>query len=310
MEHASISIGDVEVSVVCEGYAPLALSEESPGIDWAAERAANPWAFHDDASWAWHVHAFALRTPTGLVMVDTGLGAFPPYRPWAVSTPPDDAVAAAGVDRAEVRLVVHTHVHVDHAGGAVVDGEPRFPNARHVVHPADREYYAETVDEEDYVAIGGMRRLEELGMLDVAPEDREVWPGIDVVHSPGHTPGHRSVIARSGDRGLLLTGDLLHTPVQVAQPSMRSTHDVDPGLACGSRVALLALARFEGLEVAVTHFADPFGRVGDRRLGAPGDLDGPEPAGPGRFPGEERGPGGPRINRPLRKDPRRCRVVF
>ncbi len=262
MEHPGVSVGEIEVSVVCEGYAPLDLAEEAPGIDWAKERSVHPWAFHDGASWAWHVHAFALRTPSGLVIVDAGLGAFPPYRPWAAHTPRDVALAAAGVDRAEVRLVLLTHLHADHAGGAVVDGEPMFANARHVLHPADRERFADADDTEDYVARGAMERLEELGVLDLAPEDREVWPGVDVVHSPGHTPGHRSVIARSGDQGLLLTGDLLHTPVQVAEPTIRSTHDEDPGLACGSRLALLALARFEGLDVAVTHFARPFGRVG------------------------------------------------
>ncbi len=59
--HEPIRIGRVEVSVVCEGYAPLELSDEMPGaeVDWDAERARYPWAFVGEDAWPWHVHAFA-----------------------------------------------------------------------------------------------------------------------------------------------------------------------------------------------------------------------------------------------------------
>ena len=121
--HEPIRVGRVEVSVVCEGYAPLELSDEMPGVevDWDAERVRHPWAFVDDDSWPWHVHAFGLRTPSGLVLVDAGVSPFPPVRPWAEHTPLEEALANAGVDPAEVRMVVHTHLHADHAGGSVVD---------------------------------------------------------------------------------------------------------------------------------------------------------------------------------------------
>jgi glyoxylase-like metal-dependent hydrolase (beta-lactamase superfamily II) len=120
--HEPVRIGRVAVSVVCEGYAPLELADEMPGaeVDWDAERARHPWAFADDDSWPWHVHAFGLRTPRGLVLVDAGVSPFPPVRPWAEHTPLEEALANAGVDPAEVRMVVHTHLHADHAGGSVV----------------------------------------------------------------------------------------------------------------------------------------------------------------------------------------------
>src|SRR3990172_1546088 len=264
MEHPSVSIGRVEVAVVGEGYGPMPLEDEFPGtpVDWDAVRAAHGWMFHDEDSWAWHVHAFVLRTPPGVVMVDAGVSPFPPYAPWAIHTPIDDALAAAGVEPAEVRLVVHTHLHADHSGGAVIDGQPRYPNARHVVHPADWEHFAHADDREDYVARHAMEVLEQRGVLDLGPDDREVWPGIRVVHSPGHTPGHRSVVLVDGTETLLLTGDLLHTPPQVARPEALSSHDEEPELACRSRVGLIWQAREGAWRVAVTHFARPFGMVG------------------------------------------------
>ncbi len=258
--HAVVRIGRVEISVVCEGYAPLDLADELPNTDWAAERARYPWAFHDERSWAWHVHAFALRTPTGLVMIDTGVSPLSPIEPWAEHTPLEDALAMAGVEPSEVKMVLHTHLHADHAGGAVVEGEPRFPNAVHVVHPADWSHFERGGSA--YNARGPMERLLELEVLDLDAEDRTVWPRIRVVHAPGHTPGHRVVVLSEDDDTVLFTGDLLHVPVQVARPEEPGNHDVDAGGAARSRAGLLRRAKDAGWRVAVSHFAHPFGRAG------------------------------------------------
>jgi glyoxylase-like metal-dependent hydrolase (beta-lactamase superfamily II) len=258
---APSSVGRVEISVVCEGYAPLDLADELPNTDWAVERERYPWCFHDERSWAWHVHAFALHTAAGLVMVDTGASPMPPIQPWAEHTALEDALAAAGVDPAEVRMVVHTHVHADHAGGAVVRGEPRFPNAIHVAHPADWAHFG-SGGSSPYNARRPMQRLLELDMLDLRADDREVWPGVRVVHAPGHTPGHRVVVLEDGDDAMLFTGDLLHVPVQIARPHEPGNHDLDADEAAGSRAELVRRARDGAWRVAVSHFGRPFGRVG------------------------------------------------
>jgi glyoxylase-like metal-dependent hydrolase (beta-lactamase superfamily II) len=264
MTHPSLRVGAVEVSVVCEGFAPIDLAEEMPGtdVDWAAARAAFPWAFHGADAWPWHVHAFALRTPAGMVMVDTGVGEYPPYRPWAESIDRDRALAEAGVDASEVRAVVHTHLHADHAGGAILGGRPRFPNAVHHVHPADWVFFGTPDEIEGYTARGPMAELERLGMLDLREEDHAVSGEVRVVHAPGHTPGHRVAVLESGDETLVLTGDLLHLPLQAAMPGAPSSHDEDAELGCRSRTAVLGRARRGGWSVAVSHFARPFGRVG------------------------------------------------
>ena len=60
---------------------------------------------------------------------------------------------------------------------------------------------------------------------------------------------------------MLLTGDLLHLPLQVAHPEWPSSHDVDPDTGAISRVSVLARAQGAGWHVAVSHFARPFGHV-------------------------------------------------
>ena len=260
MSHVGIvRVGRIEVTTICEGFAPVDLDEEMPGtpVDWEAERRRHPWAFVGGAAWPWHVHAFVLRTPAGTVVIDGGLGPFPPYRPWDSH----NERAWEGLDAAEVRHVVLTHLHSDHAGGVVPEAEPRFANAAHHVHPGDWAYFAERDETEEYTARHRMQVLQDLGMLRLNGTDHEIAPGVSVRHSPGHTPGHRSVVVRDGDDTLLITGDLLHLPIQAAMPGRPSSHDVDPQLGMASRRILLFAAADGGWRVAAGHFAEPFGTV-------------------------------------------------
>lgn len=261
-------VGDVEIAVLCQGWAPLPLADESPGhdVDWAEERRAFPWAFAGDAHWQWHVQAFIVRTPSGVTMVDTGLGGNRPVAPWAPGEglTAEQAYEDAGVDPSEVSTVVLTHMHPDHSGGIRgSDGEPRFANARHVLHPADWAFLAGELSEFSALARPGLHRVHELGLLDLDEANREVVPGIEVRHTPGHTPGHRSVLVHGGDEVILLTGDLLFLPIQFANPSWGSSHDEDPDAGARSRTAIVSAAADGGWVVGVPHFAEPFGTVTD-----------------------------------------------
>lgn len=264
MTHASMQLGTTEVVPLCDGMAPLSLADECPGqtVDWGRERDAFPWAFVDDADWAWHVHAFLLRGPAGLMLIDTGIGIMGTAT-FPVMGHVDEELAAMGTDPSEIRHVFHTHLHADHAGAACLpDGSPRFVNARHHVHPADWDFFEASDDPEDFNGRRAMEVLLEDDRLSLVAEDHEVVPGIRLVHTPGHTPGHRSVVVANGDATLLITGDLLHVPIQVRYPSWPSDHDEDPALACSSRAAMLAEAQTRGWSVAVSHFGQVFGAVG------------------------------------------------
>jgi glyoxylase-like metal-dependent hydrolase (beta-lactamase superfamily II) len=262
--HEPLNVGPIEVVPLCDGWAALPLAEEVPGhdVDWDAERRRYPWAFPPDGAdgWAWHVHAFLLRSSDGVVLVDTGIGRLGPPR-YDVTGRIDDELGAVGVVPDDVDHVVYTHLHADHSGGACLpDGTPRFPNARHHVHPEDWAYFGQQ-GPSAFTGRFAMAALEDLGVLELDPGDREIVPSVRVVHAPGHTPGHRAVLVGADPNPLIVAGDLLHVPPQVVHPTWASDHDEDPGLASEARARWIDDARTQGWLVAMTHFGRPFGRV-------------------------------------------------
>lgn len=266
MPHDPFRFGPYEVTPLCDGWAPLPLADEIPGVDvdWDSERARYPWAFpsEDRSNWAWHVHAFLIRHPDGVALVDTGIGHLgrPPYD---VAGRLDDELAAAGVAPEDVGDVILTHLHGDHSGAVCrPDGSPGFPNARHHVHPEDWTFFAEHRTPEDFTGRFAMAAVEDAGLLALDAADHDVGPDLYLRHAPGHTPGHRVVQLDDANDTLWLLGDLLHTTPQVAHPAALSEHDEDPALGAHHRAEIVGAALEKGWALGVGHFARPFGRVG------------------------------------------------
>ena len=151
-----------------------------------------------EGNWRLRVRAWLIRHPAGVVLVDTGIGG--PASPTAAWVPEPGSLIERlnelGIARGDIPTVVITHVHDDHIGGLLDEnGEPAFPNARHIVQRADVEWQRSLADENDEE-----RAIWELlspigsaGMLDVIDGDHRLADGIELRHLPGHTPGHQIV---------------------------------------------------------------------------------------------------------------------
>jgi glyoxylase-like metal-dependent hydrolase (beta-lactamase superfamily II) len=264
--HEPLRVGGAEVVALCDARVPLALEEEFPGAHpggWEPVRDGYPWAFAGIHAWDLHVHAYVVRTPGALVLIDTGIGGGAPEGWGPVEGSLASELALVDVAPSEVDHVVFTHLHLDHVGGATTtEGEPRFPYATYHAHPADWEAFREAEDRQDHAAFDrSVRPVADRDRLAVRSEDHEVVPGVRLLHAPGHTPGHRAVVVGSGDRELWILGDALHHPFQVAAPDWLSSHDVDPALGSRTRRRLLRTLADRGCPASVAHFGRPFGRV-------------------------------------------------
>lgn len=191
--------------------------------------------------------------PEGLVLIDTGVGnkedakfleiyaieaAVPGHRSML-----DAALAAAGFTAADVKVVINSHLHFDHAGGntaRAADGsiEPAFPNARYIAHAGEFDYATHTNERTGASYFpSNWEVLQANGMLQLVDGAKDLVPGIRYRHTPGHTPFHQSVIIDGdGETGVFLA-DLCPTTAHIPLPWIMG-YDVEPLRTLESKRAL------------------------------------------------------------------------
>lgn len=213
----------------------------------------------------------------GLVLIDTGAGnkESPKFLDiYGIEnagaggrTRLEDAVRAAGFALDDVRTVISTHLHFDHAGGNTARDEagdvvPSFPRARYVMHRGEYEYATHTNERTaaSYFAPNFVP-LVERGIADFAEPGRDIVPGIRYVATPGHTPNHQSVLVQSGGEALCFLADVVPTRHHVPLPWIMG-YDVEPLVTLESKRRLYERARAEDWLLVFEHDADTaWGRV-------------------------------------------------
>ena len=153
-----------------------------------------------------------------------------------------------------------THLHADHIGWNVTDrdGElrPTFPNAEYIVSRTEWAFWGATESRDIARCV---RTIEAAGLLRAVDDGFEPAPGIRLLATPGHTPGHTSVLVGDGGSGCVITGDAAHHPAEFEDPELQPPYDSDPELAKASRKALADRIENDGLVVVGGHFPAPHG---------------------------------------------------
>jgi glyoxylase-like metal-dependent hydrolase (beta-lactamase superfamily II) len=276
MPEGKLRVGEVEILGVSDATVdyPWPLAELFPGAsaaDWEVYRARYPATFAGPTGWRSDYTCYLLRSPGRTVLVDTGMG--PSDAPLAVAFGTAgrllDKLAAAGVRPEDVQTVILGHLHPDHVGWNVRPhaGQYRltFPRARYVAHRADWEAFHRPEVQAHFpfaFVEQTISPLAHLGALELIDGDRALTPEVQLLHTPGHTPGHLSTLISSGAERALIWGDVAIHPAQVTEPDWNVMFDMDGEAARATRRAVLDRVEREGLTVAARHFPEPgFGRV-------------------------------------------------
>ncbi|MBN1886194.1 MAG: MBL fold metallo-hydrolase [Candidatus Krumholzibacteriota bacterium] len=146
-------------------------------------------------------------------------------RNYRIESPPlRERLAGEGIDPDAVTHAVMTHLHFDHAGGFTWrNGDGRlqlaFPNATHFVQQSQWEAALDPNEKdrasffpEDFLPI------EEAGRLEMLDGEKEIAPGVRVIPTSGHTPGHQTVLLEGNGEALLYGADLLPLASHVNLP--------------------------------------------------------------------------------------------
>jgi glyoxylase-like metal-dependent hydrolase (beta-lactamase superfamily II) len=264
-------VGEVSIKRVVEMEMTTAYSTKYPFIVEATPEALKqtdwlyPHFVTEDGAVKMSIHALLVEAPGLKLVVDTCIGNDRPRgivgkRP--LSTPFLERFGEAGWKPSEVSHVICTHLHVDHVGWntMLVDGKwvPTFPNARYLIGKAEHAHWKEEPGvENQQILADSVQPIFDAGLVDLVEMDHKLSNEIRLMPTPGHTPGHVSVLIESGGQKAIITGDMMHHPCQIAHPDWSPEFDTDKAAARVTRTAFLGDVAGSDTLIIGTHFASP-----------------------------------------------------
>jgi glyoxylase-like metal-dependent hydrolase (beta-lactamase superfamily II) len=209
------------------------------------------------------VQSYLVRTRHHCILIDTCVGCNKTY-----AEPPQwhqrrneawlGNLEAAGAQPEDVDFIFCTHLHSDHCGWntRLIDGRwvPTFPNAKYVFA---RDEIKAMEAENSLIFIENVQPILEakqavLVDLDYALDD-EIW----LEPTVGHTAGHVAIHLKSGRHHAAMCGDLIHSPLQLAEPGWSCNSDHDLAASARTRKTFLGEYCESDTLVLTSHFPSP-----------------------------------------------------
>ena len=249
-------IGDCRVSILSEGGREAGSSLLTGGD------AGSIGKYLPEGVFRLETQAFLLRMPEKNILVDAGEG-----------KNLSENLESLGITSEQIHAVLLTHMHGDHIGGLLRNGEKAFPQAELYLSQAEYDY--RMANERGENAQKVLEVYKDKLHLFVPGEVGEGTPdllaGIRAVAAFGHTPGHTAYLVESLHAKLLIWGDVVHAaPVQIPHPEVSVTFDHNPSQAAATRKNILEYVRKNKIRIAGAHIVMP--AMGDILQGKAGEA--------------------------------------
>lgn len=204
----------------------------------------------------------ALRIKGKLTLFDTGFGGFGPPQTGKLMS----SMTEAGLDPKALDRVVISHFHPDHILGLWTKGsdDPVFRNIEIFLPEGEYKFWLDPASvnlapENNRPLV---RRLQAAfpswKNVTLYKDGQEILPGVRAMSTPGHTPGHMSFLAASGNKHLFIQSDVTGTDrLFVPNPDWQSRLDMDGAMAAVTRRKFFERVVADGGMIAGYHFGFP-----------------------------------------------------
>lgn len=247
-------VGDAEVILLSEGQQK---GNKSILIGATEDMLAK---YAPDGTFPNATNAFVVKIGGKNILIDTGLG-----RELFAN------LKSVGLTPEQIDAVIITHMHGDHTGGMLKDGEKAFPKAEIYIAAPEADYWnsAEKMNLAPENRRGGFTaaqniiktysdKLHLFTPANIGVQTAEIIQGITPAAAFGHTPGHTAFLIQSQGEKILVWGDLTHAmAIQMPYPDVAVTYDVNPEIAVRYRKQILEYVAKNKIPVAGMHIAYP-----------------------------------------------------
>ncbi|MDR1623576.1 MAG: MBL fold metallo-hydrolase [Tannerellaceae bacterium] len=195
------------------------------------------------------MNAFLVKTPGQNILIDAGLG-----RKLV------DNLQALNVAPGQVDVILITHMHGDHIGGLLRDGNVIFPQAEIYLPQPEYDYWMSDgkFKQQQEVIAAYKTRLHLFKPNELDKESAPLLPGFTAYAAYGHTPGHTAFLLESGNEKMFVWGDVTHAmALQMPYPQVAVTYDVNPDDAIAARKQVLEYVTQHKIPIAGMHIAFP-----------------------------------------------------
>ena len=266
-----IKVGNTVIYSVSDGDLTF---EKTVFFNGQSEEVWKPYSDYHDSKIGMNVGSFIIHTDSRTVLVDTGLGKLDHHLEQTARETLIGEIDAAGFQPQNIDTVFLTHMHMDHVGTNMTETDhgwvPTFPNARYVVSKADWTLFGSRVNTRPFAYLKEqIQPLIDADVLDLIEGEINITDEITTLPTPGHTPGHTSLLISSAGEKAVIVGDAAHVPPQIEETHWSPAPDRDKDKSSESRSMMMDLIEKEHALVASGHFPSPgFGnivRVNSRR---------------------------------------------